>query len=1117
MDDHPSILHRTVLSSPVIEHIFQCRNADGVPFHVILRTTSLVIANQTHTLPARLLSACVLEDKTPDRGSRDHLLMCMSSGELLLVRVYETGATPQVLDALSIFPRNKPNLSGIGGKICVDASSTLAAIGSFSEFVLLVEIRPIGEKPKRYFKEKHIVSSAGTPATFNSPHSTVLDYCFNMIVSTEEDAGVYLSALFANERQRLTLETYLWRPKYPVKTVSKLPLPIMDLPVFLFFNDTVSGSVILACPKNLYLVKFNDMLSGVTTFPTCTIDSFPVAHYRSEDAGHVYISCEDGSIIEVIATNSSIRVEKVVKTDVDLGKTFVLEEADDESYLLGYGGDASDGRLLQITKSSTKSFVMETIASFPNWAPASDIEIIHGNMYVASGVENTGALTQLNPGSRITTLYSEESDQYDTIMSVTFGSGLFPVSYIVVSSPIRSKIRQTMYKDAISEDPNPRFWDLAEDCGFEFNQKTLDTGFTQNGLFVQICPNLLVLTDLAGNRSTLEQSIVMGSVGPNNIIATVGNVPGNDRNLSVYRTGSNVKSEGFELVKSIPLDTPVTLLKVLDDHIVVGTHETINFYDIEDLTAVSTDLPFTPCDMFINSAFELLIGCRTGHLLYCSFTSQGEVTVNSYRQFGDTPVRITSLQFQDYILVASDNVYILNLVNNSPPLQIHNDDATNDMIIGECPVFIGEASPDTAMSVFACFLTPGQLKLVDLELAHSVVEHKIELGKTPRRLLYLDDVDLLVVTLLGEVDPDSLNHLAFINLSTRAVVSPNIFMDRRKPGGVTVFSRKEVIFCMCEWRLSLDSQEYRYLVTGSGYTTSSKGRLVILSYKVKNGEVSLGKQAAWTVPEPVFAVCQLSKNTLVYSTGRKISVAKFMGPSIEYKSCPEFEFPSKVVKLTVTSAGEIIASTMNNGVIVLTFEDDRFSRVAKDSVYRSCLNHGVSGQLIAVADKERCVSFLARDEGITLLKPMGKVFLPSFVSKLLSSDHKPIWRKQPAQMFQNPSILCLSMSGEITKMYIMTKQEREYWDKELSAMKREKLKDSLLDLDSEDFMEDFSGPINSIDTSSSSYVSFPTPISPSPTMWSDFDLNSTNIINGTSLFQMYYGTDSPIIDALNEM
>ncbi|KAG5357263.1 hypothetical protein CJU90_6090 [Yarrowia sp. C11] len=1117
MDDQPSILHRTVLASPVIQHIFQCRNADGVPFHVILRSTSLVIANRTHSLPSRLLSACVIEDKSPDKPSRDHLLMCISSGQLLLVKVYETGATPDVLDAVTIFPRSKPNLNGLGGKICVDGSSTLAAIGSFAEFVLLVELRPLADKPKRFFKEQHVVSSAGAPATFNSPRSTALDYCFNMIASTEEDHGVYLSALYANEKQRLTLETYLWRPKYPVKTVSKLPLPIMDLPVFLFFNDTVSGSVILACPRNLYLVKFNDMLSGVTTFPTCSIDSFPIAHYRSEDAGHVYISCEDGSILEVVATNSTIKVIKVVKTDVDLGRTFVLEEADDESYLLGYGGDASDGRLLQITKSDTKSFVMETIASFPNWAPASDIEIIHGNMYVASGVENTGALTQLNPGSRLTTLYSEESDQYDSISSVTFGSGLFPVSYIVVSSPIRSKIRQTMYKDAISEDPNPRFWDLAEDCGFEFNQKTLHTGFTTNGLFVQITPATLVLTDLSGHKSTLDQATVLGSVGPNNILATVSNVSGNDRTLSVYRVATVVEQNAFELVKSIPLDAPVTLLRVIDDHIVVGTHETINFYDIEDLTTVSTDLPFTPCDMLINSAFELLIGCRTGHLLFCSLTSAGEVTVNSYRQFGDTPVRITSLQFQDYILVASDNVYILNLADNSPPLQIHNDDSSNQVIIGECPVFIGEASPETAMSVFACFLTPGQLKLVDLELAQSVVEHKIELGKTPRRLLYLNDVNLLVVTLLGDMDPDTGNHLAFIDLSTRSVVSPNVFMDRRKPGGVTVFSRKEVIYCMAEWKLSLDSQEYRYLVTGSGYTTSAKGRLVILSYKVKNGEVSLGKQAAWTVPEPVFAVCQLSKNTLVYSFGRKISVAKFSGPCIEYKSGPEFEFASKVVKLTVTTAGEVIASTMNNGVVVLTYEDDKFCRVAKDSVYRSCLNHGVSDSLIAVADKERCVSFLARDDGITLLKPMGKVFLPSFVSKLLSSDHHPVWRKQPSQMFQNPSILCLSMSGEITKMYIMTRQEREHWDKALSAMKRTKLEESLKNSDYDSFMEEFNGPINSLDSNSSSYVSFPTPISPAPTLWSDFDLNSTNIINGTSLFQMYYGTVSPIIDALNEM
>lgn len=99
----------------------------------------------------------------------------------------------------------------------------------------------------------------------------------------------------------------------------------------------------------------------------------------------------------------------------------------------------------------------------------------------------------------------------------------------------------------------------------------------------------------------------------------------------------------------------------------------------------------------------------------------------------------------------------------------------------------------------------------------------------------------------------------------------------------------------------------------------------------------------------------------------------------------------------------------------------------------------------------------------------------------------------------------------------MTKQEKEYWDKELAVMKREKLKDSLLDLDSEDFMEDYNGSTNPIDSHSVSYVSFPTPLSPAPTMWSDFDLNSTNIINGTALFQMYYGTDNPIIDALNEM
>lgn len=39
MDDQPSILHRNVLSSPVIEDIFHCRNADGVPFHVIMRVS----------------------------------------------------------------------------------------------------------------------------------------------------------------------------------------------------------------------------------------------------------------------------------------------------------------------------------------------------------------------------------------------------------------------------------------------------------------------------------------------------------------------------------------------------------------------------------------------------------------------------------------------------------------------------------------------------------------------------------------------------------------------------------------------------------------------------------------------------------------------------------------------------------------------------------------------------------------------------------------------------------------------------------------------------------------------------------------------------------------------
>lgn len=1067
----------------------------------LTQSTSMAIANRTHALPARLLSACVVE------GARDHLLLCVSSGFLILVKVYESGSTPDVLDAVAIFPNNRPNLTGLGCKVCTDRSGQLVAVGSLADTVLLVELNPVSEKNRKYFKDRVEVSGTSGPLTFQSVRSTVVDYCFNMSY-TEEEAGIYLFALFVNSKQRLSLETYLWRSKYPIKTVSKLPLPIMAMPVFLFFNDNASGSVVLVCPDSLYLVKFNDMLSGVTTFPSCELDSFPISYYRSEDGSEVYIMFEDGSIRKVLATNSNISVETVVNLDEDLGSTFILEETDD-SYILGYGGNASDGKLLEVTavnEEQPESYAMETIASFPNWAPASDLEIVGGDIYVASGLNATGAITQLKPGSRASTLYTEESDQYDTIFSVTSSAGLFPVSYVVVSSPIRSKIRQTMYKDSISEDPNPRFWELSENCGFEFNEKTIAAGFSR-GRFVQICPQSMNITDLAGARRALDvEALVHASVG--NIVATVG---GTNRTLKIYEVTDD---NDFNLLKETPIDVPVTLLQVTDDHIVVGSHDSVTFYDIEDLTAVSTALPHTPCDMLMTPS-SLLIGCRTGHLLYCSL-EDGVVKQHFFRKFGDTPIRLTSLEFEEYIMVASDSVFVVNLADNSAPLQIHCPEA--GQIIGECPVFVGEASPESTMSVYSCFLTSGQLSLIDVELTHSVVDYKIPVGKTPRRLLYLDHVGILVASLLPSpvFDPDTPNNLVFVDVKTRAVVSPNVFIDRRKPG-VTLFSRSEVIYCMAEWILSLGGQCYRYLITGCGYTTSSKGRLAIISYKVKLDEsdgttsVSLGKQAAWTVPEAVYAACQFTKNSLVYAFGCKISIAEFTGPAIEYKNCPEYELPSKVVKLSVDGP-EVTVSTMAHGVFVLTLEDNKFVLSCMDSVYRACLGHTAvaDNTLISVADKERCVSFLEKSGGIRLLKPVGKVFMSSFISKQQVYPHKPVWRKQPANMFASDTLLCLGMSGELTAMYIMSAEEQAFWSQQINIMKTSRLQSSLSNMDSDDLMEP-------VDSEPSSSVSFPAPLCPAPYLWSDFNFDSDNAINGTNLSQLYYGENNLAIDILNEM
>lgn len=418
-------------------------------------------------------------------------------------------------------------------------------------------------------------------------------------------------------------------------------------------------------------------------------------------------------------------------------------------------------------------------------------------------------------------------------------------------------------------------------------------------------------------------------------------------------------------------------------------------------------VPLSCTILYDNDILHLLVSLQSGKVAHFSNMS-GSFELEESAEISKVPISFCSVYASDKeCYIKGNGLACLKLCDNRIiSTEIDVPASTLEAVNFVQNPFQYRQNQDTEIGLL--FLQKGWLSFAKISRKVQDLTRVVSLNETPRRLLYLNKIDSLVVATGNPIRPD----LPILESSTTIAnlqvvkdgrcISDSPIRDTKR--GILLFRPDDVIYCLMQWDVTINTIQRSWTLIGSARKNPKaarsdgdvfKGKLTVLRLKMVGGKLDVRKEFSPSFAEPIYALCALGPLSLVIAHGLVIEVSTLDIVSRSLVSQTTITLRSITIALHASNE-YIFAATQKDSLIVFKFlqAENKLIRVASDPVPRLSLSLTAIQYepfVLVLTDKNKHVVVFDWDERRQQLVTNTVLEMPSVIVKARSlplSDHK---------------------------------------------------------------------------------------------------------------------------------
>ncbi|CEP08235.1 hypothetical protein [Parasitella parasitica] len=831
----------------------------------------------------------------------DDIITVLSEyGKLVFMTVIQDAARKR-FETLAEVYLDSPGLEYTkkGKKLAIDPSGRAVAVASFQDhFDILIMNKTVSRT--------HFDPIIGRGSEFEEGVIWQMEF-----LHTESDAmdRIMLVLVVYNDVERLCrLVLYLIDASdiknVTIEKISRLPLEKnTPLPLLLIPLSFEPEAFLLVTEQNVSYLKADDLACGNVLYPTSAIPRkwasvecplFTAYSLVTQEDNTVYLGSSEGHLYRVkVQTQAEPCVSwDELESTIPIGQAMcVLGRIDVEeprgirgADVLLCAGESADSQVLAMC-TSTLPFRRDVVQNIVNRAPLTDFQVAHnfiGNqdaIITCSGQDYDGALSIMTYGIEASPIVQSSrfewngvSQLWDVLVSI---SKTEQVSGLIVSSIMDTRLLS-------AQDGHIR--DITLSSRIELNTETVyASSVTVNDyhLLLQVHSTGFSVIDIGSTdillhykpSSTSNDRIAIATSWQlDNAIYVALCITREDTfSLEIVNVISNSARSQTTLV--IGTFQPSLLLYTVKDGLLEKVQEI-------DLSAMQG---YEKCAVPYSTAILypwLVIGLQQGSILCIQVNHERQSShLNEHKtqminDIGPSAIKLKPCE--DGIYVLSGRLWKISC-NNEQDVSIDRVllpkfDFIDAFCLFDCglPALYG-----TRISL----VSDKKLHMYTLSPARQLCTRKIELKDTPKKIIYNQSLDYLIVLTTRIENGDRKNFIRLVDPISGRILTENQLLSTN-----TDYGRSDMVLSATEWSVQNKSKTYKYLCIGLGHPKEpfhsfrsgmsarvskalmDKGTLLLFRLKSNN---KFPLKRIWDqekLPGGVFAICPHSAG-LLFSAG----------------------------------------------------------------------------------------------------------------------------------------------------------------------------------------------------------------------------------------------------------
>lgn len=501
--------------------------------------------------------------------------------------------------------------------------------------------------------------------------------------------------------------------------------------------------------------------------------------------------------------------------------------------------------------------------------------------------------------------------------------------------------------------------------------------------------------------------------------------------VSLIPTGSNLvfRSEPncMKFASAQTSEAPkLILLCFADGSIVLVQHSSaenvILFRDDSSLRDLQVDAydaassqPHSCTILFKNGVTHLIISTRSGFIVHFRGIDSRFERVQTSKVSSTSVVFIARQDTTAETYFLGDSLGQLSIMNNVIRIvTIGTQVSPQEAAVYTTDPFFDHGSQETA-TLGLLSLGAESLTFFNINEEIEPIIERVQLGETPRRLLYLEHQDCFIVATNKLIVPvggekDACKHIANLKIiKDNRCISESPIRDSKKQ--TMLFKPGDTIYAMIHWDVTINGKARSWTVIGSsrrnvkaGRTSGGgggrqlEGRLTVLRLKVSKNEADIRKEFSPSFPNPIYALAAIGTMSLVVAHGTMLEISSLDIENRGLASRCLIKLRSAAIALHVSRRAPrrgddddvdgkvyIFAATQKDSIIVLCYNEteDRLIRVAADPYPQLSLSLlSVTPHILALSDKSKNVLIFAWNADSKRLKVVDTISMPTIIVKM---------------------------------------------------------------------------------------------------------------------------------------